>query len=150
MVAPKCLCSMTSFSLQEDFLDKSDSLVRCVLHQNINVFIKILYANVMRMSKLISLLEANQGIRQEERIPLNDRMCQKALPRGRNSSSDWGLQELTSFRLNDRLCPKTLPQGRNSSSNWEIVLVESWSTVTIIVYLHKSQSIPAPGIVPVT
>ena len=59
-VAPERLSSRTSFSLKEEFLDTSDNLVRCVLHQNIIVFIQVLYANAMLMSKLNSLLEATR------------------------------------------------------------------------------------------
>ena len=59
-VAPERLSSRTSFSLEEEFLDTSDSLVGCVLHQNIIVFIQVLYANAMQMSKLNSLLEATR------------------------------------------------------------------------------------------
>ena len=44
-MAPERLSSRTSFSLEEEFLDTSDSLVRCILHQNIIVFIQVLYAN---------------------------------------------------------------------------------------------------------
>ena len=44
-VAPECLSLRISFSLKEQFLDTSNSLVGCVLHQNIIVFIQLLYAN---------------------------------------------------------------------------------------------------------
>ena len=56
-VAPERLSLRTSFSLEEEFLDTSDSLVRCVLHQNIILFIKVLYVNAMQMGKLNSLLD---------------------------------------------------------------------------------------------
>ena len=62
MVAPECLRSRMSFSYEEEFLDTSDSLVRYVLHQNIIVFIQVLYANAMQMSKLNSLLDATRGL----------------------------------------------------------------------------------------
>ena len=42
-------------------LDTSNSLVECVLHQNIIAFIQVLYANAMQMSKLNSPLEATRG-----------------------------------------------------------------------------------------
>ena len=44
-MAPERLSSRKSFSLKEEFLDTSNSLVGCVLHQNIIVFIQVLYAN---------------------------------------------------------------------------------------------------------
>ena len=50
-----------NFSLEEEFLDTSDNLVGCVLHQNIIVFIQVLYVNTMQMGKLNSLLEATRG-----------------------------------------------------------------------------------------
>ena len=62
LVAPELLSLMKSFSCKKEFLDTSDSLVRCVLHQNIIGFIQILYANTMQMSKLNSLLEATRGL----------------------------------------------------------------------------------------
>ena len=60
-MAPERLSSRTSFSLGEEFLDISDSLVRWFLHQNIIVFIQVLYANAMQMSKLNTLLEATRA-----------------------------------------------------------------------------------------
>ena len=61
-VAPERLSSRTSFYLEEEFLDTSDSLVGCVLHQNIIVFIQVLYSTVMHMSKLNSLCKAARGL----------------------------------------------------------------------------------------
>ena len=61
-MAPEPLSSRTSFSLEEEFLDTPNNLVGCVLHQNIIVFIQVLYANAMQMSKLNSLLEATRGL----------------------------------------------------------------------------------------
>ena len=60
-MAPERLSSRKSFSLEEEFLDTSDSLVRCVLHQNNIVFIQALYENAMQINKLNSLLEATRG-----------------------------------------------------------------------------------------
>ena len=60
-MAPECLSSSTSFSLKKEFLGTSNSLVRCILHQNIIVFIQVLYANAMKMSKLNLLLETTMG-----------------------------------------------------------------------------------------
>ena len=54
LVAPERLSSRMSVSLKEEFLDASDILVRCVLHQNI-VFIEV------QMSKLNLLLEATRA-----------------------------------------------------------------------------------------
>ena len=44
-MAPERLSLRTSYSLKEEFLDTSDSLVGCALHQNIIVLIQVLYAN---------------------------------------------------------------------------------------------------------
>ena len=60
-VAPEYLSLRISFSLKEQFLETSNSLVGCVLHQNIIVCIQVLYANAMQMSKLNLLLEATRG-----------------------------------------------------------------------------------------
>ena len=70
MVAPECLIG---FSYEEEFLDTSDSLVSCVLHQNIIVFIQVLYANSMQMSKLNSLLEATRGLDKKDTSDLTIR-----------------------------------------------------------------------------
>ena len=72
-VAPERLSLRTSFYLEEEFLDTSDSLVRCVLHQNIIVFIQVLYSNVMQMSKLNSLLEATRGLDKKDTFNLTIR-----------------------------------------------------------------------------
>ena len=52
-----CFTSLPSGSWTEEFLHTSNSLVGDVPHQNIIVFIQVLFANAMQMSKLNSLLE---------------------------------------------------------------------------------------------
>ena len=92
----KRLSSRTRFYLEEEFLDTSDSLVRCVLHQSIIVFIQVLYANAMQMSKLNSLLEATRGSDKKDTSDLTIRLCPL-------------------FWLNYQMCPK-------SSSREKLVL----------------------------
>ena len=70
------------FLLEEEFLDTSSSLVRCVLHQNIIVFIPVLYANAMQMSKLNSLLEATRGSDKKDTSDLTIRCVQKLFLEG--------------------------------------------------------------------
>ena len=78
-MAPERLSSRTSFSLDEEFLDTSDSLVRCVLHQNIIVFIQVLFVNEQTEFTAWS----NQGTGQEGHIRLNYRMCPKLFLEGK-------------------------------------------------------------------
>ena len=98
-VAPECLSLRISFSLKEEFLDTSNSLVGCVLHQNIIVFIQVLMQMQCKWANWIYCL--NHGIGQEGHIWLNYWMC-------------------PSFWLNYRMCLKTLLWGRNSFSNWGV------------------------------
>ena len=78
MVAPERHSLRTSLSLEEEFLDICDSLVRCVLRQNIIVFIQVLYANAMQMSKLNLLLKATRGLDKKDTSDLTIRCVDRS------------------------------------------------------------------------
>ena len=81
-MVPERLSSRTTFFLQEEFLDTSDSLVGCVLHQNIIGFIQVLYVNAMQMSKLNSLLDATMGLDKKDTFNLTMGCAQKLFLQG--------------------------------------------------------------------